>query len=143
MTIKQVSVFVSNTPGSLTEITKMLAAHHIDIRALSIADTADFGILRLIVNKPDEAIELLRGEGIVVSITDVLAVQLDDQPGSLSGVLDILSEAQISIEYLYAFVTRRSDGAYVVLRVEDCEAANDVLVKNGISLASPEDIYAM
>jgi len=143
MTIKQVSVFVSNTPGSLTEITKMLAAHHIDIRALSIADTADFGILRLIVDKPDEAISLLRNEGVVVSITDVLAVHLDDQPGSLSAVLDVLADAQISIEYLYAFVTRKADGAYVVLRVEDADAANDVLIKNGVSLASPEDVYEM
>ena len=104
MTVQQISVFVENRQGKLVEVLETLSARNIDLRALSIADTSDFGILRLIVNKPEEAVKALAEADYVTSVTDVLAVSLDDTPGSLARVLRILADAAISVEYLYAFV---------------------------------------
>ena len=143
MTIQQISVFVPNVPGWLADITETLAKNEIDIRALSIADTTDFGILRIIVDKPAETLAVLRGNDMIVTVTDVLAVHIDDQPGGLSFILRLLADANISIEYLYAFVTRKENNAYVVFRLEDNAAANDIFEKNGVKLAAPEDIYEM
>lgn len=143
MTVQQISVFVENRQGKLVEVLETLSARNIDLRALSIADTADFGILRLIVNKPEEAVKALAEADYVTSVTDVLAVSLEDTPGSLAKVLRILADAAISVEYLYAFVAHGKDKAYVILRVEDNEKAAAVLTKKGISFADSKDIYTM
>lgn len=141
MTIKQISVFVSNMTGGLADIAETISKNGIDIRALSIADTTDFGILRLIVDDPDKAQTALSEAGYVVSATDVVAAHIDDQPGGLASVLRLLADAEISIEYVYAFVTRKAKNAYVVFRLEDNERACKVLCENGVKLASPEEVY--
>ena len=143
MTVEQISVFVENRQGKLVEVLETLSANNIDLRALCIADTADFGILRLIVNKPEEAVRVLQQAECATSVTQVLAFSLDDTPGSLARVLRILADAAISVEYLYAFVAHGKDKAYVILRVEDNEKAAAVLTKKGISFADSKDIYTM
>ena len=143
MTIDQISVFVENDAGKLAELIGLLAPAGVDIRAMSIADTTDFGILRLIVDQPDKAVEVLKGENCIVSVTKVLGVSIADTPGSLSGVLQMLSDAKISIEYVYAFITRKQEDAYVILRVEDNDRAAEILAAGGIKVATPEDIYKL
>jgi hypothetical protein len=140
VTIEQLSVFVENKPGHLLEITETLGEAGIDLRALSIGDTAEFGVLRLIVSEADRALAVLREAGFAVSLTQVLAVSLADTPGSLSKILRVIAGAGINVEYLYAFVTRKSGGAYVVFRVEDNAAATAVLDKNGIVPVGLEEL---
>jgi hypothetical protein len=143
MTIDQISVFVENRPGRLAEVAEILGAAGIDLRAMSIADTADFGILRVIADEPGRALEVLRAAECVVSVTPVLAVSLADRPGSLSRVLRLLADGGVSIEYLYAFITREKGNAYVVLRLEDNERAVALLAANGIATLGPEQVYKL
>lgn len=143
MLIKQISVFVENKPGRLADITKTLAANQVDIRALSIADTTDFGILRLIVNKPDIAADALKTAGYTVSITEVIGIGIDDQPGGLCDALSTLLSAGITVEYMYAFIGRAKNTAYVILRVENTEAAIQTLQEHGIKLIRGDDIYQL
>ena len=132
MIIRQISAFVENRPGRLAEITKILAESDVDMRALSIADTTDFGILRIIVREPEKVAELLKSRRVTVALTDVVAVKLPDKPGSLSLLLELLAENCISVEYLYAFVSRKdTDSACVVLRANDTQLASKVLTENG------------
>ncbi|HIT18415.1 MAG TPA: ACT domain-containing protein [Candidatus Fimivivens faecavium] len=131
MAIQQLSVFVENTPGSLAEITEVLAGENIDIRALSIADTSDFGILRLIVDRPEEARDALKGRGFTVSINDVIGIGVDDRPGGLSKALRLLGESGLVVEYLYAYVSRVDGLAYGILRMDDNAAAEKLLAENG------------
>ncbi len=140
MYMQQVSVFVENKSGRLSEITGVLARENIDIRALSIADTTDFGILRLIVDDPERAVAVLKIEGYTVSKTNVLAISIDDKPGALHYVLNALYTSGIGLEYSYAFITRKA-GAYVILRVEDNERATQILRDAGVTLLSPSDVY--
>jgi hypothetical protein len=140
MTVDQISVFVENKPGKLVEVIETLGANGIDLRAMSIADTSDFGILRLIVDKPDLALDVLGKAEYVTSVNKVIAVSIADTPGSLAKVLRILSDAEVSIEYVYAFITHEVGSAYVIIRVEDNERAIAVLKSNGVSLAVPNDI---
>ncbi len=132
MTVKQISVFVENKPGRLSELTEFLEKNDIDIRALSLAETEDFGILRIIVNDPYKTVTVLKEANYVCSVTKVLAVEIPDQPGSLSKVLQILGKNNINLDYTYAFITRRKDVAYMILRVADNSAAIEVLNRNGI-----------
>ncbi len=141
--IKQISVFVENKPGRLAEITKVLKEKNVDIRALSIADTTDFGILRMIADNPDLALEALRSEGLTVTTTDVIAVGIEDRPGGLYGILSALNEKGISVEYAYAFITRKAEGAFVIIRVEDNAAAVEILRKAGVKLLTPEEVYTI
>ncbi|MDR3072870.1 MAG: ACT domain-containing protein [Clostridiales Family XIII bacterium] len=141
MTINQISVFVENKPGKLAEITKILADANIDLHAMSIADTQDFGILRIIVNDTDAALSALRENGCTVNTTKVIAVEMPDRPGGLAKVLRVLAEKNVNVEYLYAFISRKKENAYVILRVEDNTIAIDVLQTAGISIVSPEQIY--
>ena len=134
MTIYQISVFIENKPGRLTEIIKTLSNKGIDIRALSIADTTDFGILRIIANDPEAAIKALREEGVTVSKTEVIGVLFEDKPGAFVEVLEILSGAGIAVEYAYAFLTHSKTSASVILRVEDNEKATKVLLDAGVTL---------
>ena len=143
MTIKQLSIFVENKAGTVSDIAKSIADAGVSIRALSVADTQEFGILRLIVSDVDKAKEVLSENDCVVSVTKVIGVQIPDVPGGLSEVLALMSENGINIEYLYAFITISGKHAYVVLRVEDNEKAASVLSKAGIKLVSQEDIDSL
>ena len=131
MTVKQISVFLENKPGKLADFTKILSQHGINMRALSLAETSDFGILRLIVDDTYKTSTLLKDEGFVFSITKVLAVAIPDQPGSLNTVIEILGNAKINIEYMYAVTTHAKGLAYMIFRVADNTAAIDALTKNG------------
>ena len=141
--IKQISIFVENKPGRLKAMTNILKDNKIDIRALSIADTKDFGILRLIVNDPEKACGALKDADCTVTITDLLAVGVEDNPGGLAKVMDTLYANKISVEYMYAFVSKSENIAYVILRVADNEAAAEVLSSAGIKLLTSQEIYDM
>lgn len=141
MTIDQISVFVENRPGKLVEVVELLGAKGIDMRAMSIADTADFGILRLIVDKPAQTLEVLKAAEFVTSVNKVLPVLVDDKPGAMARVLRILSDAGISIEYVYAFITHKPGTASVIMRVEDNDKAIGVLKANGVTLADESTIF--
>ena len=140
MSVKQISVFVENKQGALLDITTRLSQHQINIRAVSLADTTRFGIFRLIVDKPDECEKALCEEGFTVSITNVLIVKLPDRPGGLSEAVKILSEHGINIDYLYAFITHAIKDTCVIIRVGDIEFAEKVLMDNGFTFYSDEDI---
>ncbi len=140
MAIKQLTVFVENKQGSLVSITDLLAEHHINIRALSIADTQDFGILRLIVNDNDTACKVLGDAGYLIKTTDVVGVKIGDAPGKLSKALDVLDRAGINMEYLYAFMARTEKHAYVVLRVADNASAEAALESAGFHMITDPDI---
>lgn len=128
MFIKQISAFVENRPGRIAEITEILAENDIDLRALSIADTADFGILRIIVDNPDKVAVILKENKVTVSLTDVIAIKLPDKPGALNYLLKLLSDNRISVEYLYAFVAPSENGsACVVIRADNPQAAAEIL----------------
>jgi hypothetical protein len=141
--VKQISVFLENKSGRLADVTRSLGINGINIRALSIADTTDFGILRLIVNKPDEANKVLRNEGFMVSETEVIAVDVPDRPGGLADVLEILGQAGINIEYLYAFIGATSNEALVIFRVEDCEGAMKALQAKNIPVLDGTKVYTL
>jgi len=143
MTVKQLSVFVENKPGKLVEALETIGNADIDLRALSLADTSDFGILRAIVDKPDKALEALIDVGFLVKSNDVLAVVIGDKPGGLAAVVRILSEASVNIEYTYAFVGQCKDNAYVIFRVDDNEAAIQALTTFGITLLTEKELYSM
>ena len=144
MLIKQISVFVENVPGKLVEVSQILGDNGIDMSALSLADSSDFGILRLIVNDPDKAYQVLRDHAFVVKQSDVIAAVIDDRPGGLTAVLRILAEAKVSVEYMYAFVGNRQDGhAVVVMRTDNEEIAQQALDTHHISTLSPKDIYRL
>ena len=140
MTISQLSIFAENKPGVLVEITNELAKADIDIRAMSIADTSDFGIFRLIVDDTEKAKAALENAGFIVSATKVLAAAVEDSPGALTNIMQLLSEHDINIEYMYAFITVSKKYAYVVLRVQDNESAAKLLLGNNITLVSDEDV---
>lgn len=132
MTVKQISVFLENKPGRLAEFTDVLSENKIDMRALSIAEAADFGIVRIIVNDVYNASTVLKDSGYVFSITKVLAIEIPDEPGSLSKIIRVLGNNEINLEYMYAFTTRKKGYAYMIMRVEDNQKAIDVLSRNGI-----------
>lgn len=140
MSIQQVTVFVENKPGALVGITDTLAANTINIRALSIAETEDFGILRLIVNDNEAACKTLESEGYLFKMTDMVGVKIGDAPGKLSKALAVLGEAEINVEYLYAFMTRTEKHAYVVLRVQDNAKAEAALESAGFHLITDADV---
>ncbi len=141
MIIKQISVLIENKPGTLAELTRFLADKGVNLRALSIADTQDFGILRLICEDPDEVHEALKADGYIVSMTDVLAVELADRPGSLAAVLELLAKAGVMVEYTYAFLTTRVGAAFMIFRVDDNAKAEQTLTKAGIRLANMRDLF--
>ena len=143
MSIRQLTVFVENRQGALAEVTKELAEHNVDLRALSMADTQEFGVLRLIVKDVDGALAILRESGHIVNITPVTAVKISDAPGRLSQALAVLDGAGINIEYLYAFLTRTEKHAYVVFRVEDNDGAKNALTEAGFKLVQESDIQKL
>lgn len=141
MTIEQISVFLENKPGRLAEITKIIGDAGIDLRAMSLADTTDFGVLRLMVDNPNKAQELLQGAGCAVSVTQVLAVRIADKPGSLARVLEVLAGAGVSVEYAYASITRDKENAYVIFRVDDNKHALEAFGLHGIKTASAKELF--
>ncbi|WP_027364162.1 ACT domain-containing protein [Desulfotruncus alcoholivorax] len=143
MKVKQISVFLENKSGRLAQVTRVLGDNNINIRALSIADTTDFGILRLIVNNPDSAYRVLKEAGFTVSTTDVIAVEVKDDPGGLAKVLEILQNVHINIEYLYAFLQKATNAALVVFRVEQLDEAIKVLQENNVSILEGSKVYSL
>ena len=140
MAINQISVFLENKPGQLAEFTRLLEQNQIDMRALSIADTQDFGILRLIVDDPYDTVNVAKDAGYICAVTPVLAIEIPDKPGSLVKMLSALGEAGINVEYTYAFITRNKDLAYMIFRVNDAEHLESVLAANGITPATGADL---
>ncbi len=140
MAIKQITVFVENKQGTLVSVTDILAKSNINLRALSIAETNDFGILRLIVNDVETAKKALSENGYLIKVTEVVGVKIGDAPGKLTAALDVLHKAGINMEYLYAFMARTEKHAYVVLRVENNEIAEAALENAGFHLITDADI---
>lgn len=140
MAIKQLSIFVGNNNGSLAEITAAFADAGINLQAMSVADTQDYGILRIIVSDSERAALLMHEKGYIFSVTEVVAASIPNQPGGLAKVLRLLSDNNISVEYIYAFVATSKDNAYVVLRVNDNEKTDKLLLENAIKTITDTDI---
>ena len=140
MAIKQLTVFVENKQGTVATVTEMLSKHNINLRALSIAETQDFGILRLIVNDVEAAEKILAEEGYLIKITDVVGIKIGDAPGKLSAALNVLDQNKINMEYLYAFMARTEKHAYVVIRVGDNAEAEAALVAAGFKMITEADV---
>jgi len=143
MRVEQIAVFLENKSGRLAEITRILAENDINIRALSVADTADFGILRLIVDKVDRAKEVLRAGGFTVGKTNVVAVEVPDRSGGLAGVLQAVTVAGLNVEYMYAFVNKSGSNAILIFRFDAMDKAIEVLQQNGFTLLTGEAICAL
>ena len=143
MLVRQINVFLENQSGRLAEVTKTLGDNDRDIRALYIADTTEYGILRMILDKPEKAVDILTQAGFTVSSTPVIALAIADKPGTLDHALSILSQGSLSLEYLYAYVGRSSDDAVVVIRVQDPELALTKLEEAGIRVLSSEEVYGV
>ncbi len=140
MKVKQISVFIENRSGRLRDVANVLGKNNINIRALSLADTSDYGILRLIVNDPDKARKVLKEENFTLSETDVIAVEVSDRPGGLSEVLDIMGESGINVEYMYAFVEKSSENAVMIFRIEDIDNALTVLKDKNVTILNNEKV---
>lgn len=140
MSVKQISVFIENKKGKLAEATRYIAEHDVNLRALSIADTQDFGILRIICENPEKANEVLQAGGYITTMTDVLAAAISDKPGSLASILEVLSEANVVVEYTYAFLSAKA-GAYMIFRVDDNQSAAAALAAAGIKTANQTDLF--
>lgn len=143
MRVKQLSVFLENRAGRLAAITQALGAAGINMRALCLADTSDFGILRLIVTDPDAAVAALKTAGFVTRLTDVIAVEVPDKPGGLSQIMAVLGTGGVNVEYCYAFCERLRDNALVIFRVEDIDLAIKTLATNGIQVVPSADVYSL
>ena len=141
MSIKQISIFIENKKGALLEVTKFIADKKINILALSIADTQDFGILRIITENPNEVRDILRDAGYTVTATSVLAAALDDTPGSMANILEILTNADINVEYTYAFMSHIKDKAYMIFRVDNNDKATKALIDAGITVIDQKDMF--
>ena len=140
MSVKQISIFIENKKGKLAEATRYIADHYINLKALSIADTQDFGILRIICEDPGKANEVLQQGGYITTVTDVLAAAISDEPGRLAAILEVLSEEYIVVEYTYAFLSAKA-GAYMIFRVDDNQSAAAALAGAGIRTANQEDLF--
>ena len=143
MKVEQISVFLENKAGRLAEVTKVLGEAKVNIRALSLADTTDFGILRLIVDQYDKAREVLKQHGFTVGKTEVVAVEVPDRPGGLAWVLQILSESDINVEYMYAFVQHSGKNAVIIFRFDNLDDAIQLLQKEGIHIYKGEEVYRL
>lgn len=143
MKVEQISVFLENRAGRLKEVTRVLAEANINIRALSLADTSDFGILRLIVTNQDKAKQVLKENGFTVGKTNVVAVEVDDKPGGLNRILTILGDAGVNVEYMYAFVQQSGKNAVLIFRFDRTDEAIDILTKNNIKILKGEELYKL
>ncbi|ALC16664.1 ACT domain protein [Desulfuromonas soudanensis] len=143
MKVEQISIFIENKSGRLADVTHALGSAGINIRALSLADTSDFGILRLIVDKTDEAKTALKDQGFTVNKTEVVAVEVPDRPMGLYGILQVLDRGKVNVEYMYAFVERCGENAVIIFRFDNPEEAIKVLTANGINVLQGERVYSM
>jgi len=143
MRVEQLSVFLENKAGRLAEVTGILAQTGINIRALSLADTSDFGVLRLIVNDTHKAKEALKSKGFTVSETEVVAVEVPDKPGGLHNILEIMQKADMNVEYMYAFVQQTGNNAIMIFRFENVAEATKALEKGGITVIEGEKLYSL
>ena len=140
MIVKQICVFLENRKGRLAELTHLLGENKINIRAISLADTSDFGIVRLIVNDTEKAYQVLKKAELTATINNVIAVEVADKPGGLASVLAILQSAGQNVEYLYGFLERKTDKAIMIFRFDDMDAAANVLKERGVSLLSDQEL---
>ncbi|HID96256.1 MAG TPA: ACT domain-containing protein [Candidatus Latescibacteria bacterium] len=143
MSVRQISVFLENRSGRLSEVARILGDEGINIRALSLADTSDFGILRLIVNEPDKAYQILKDANFVINKTRVLAAEVEDRPGGLARLLGIFESADVNVEYMYAVVEKATENAVMIIRVEDIEGATSLLRRAGIRLLGEKEVYSL
>ena len=143
MQAEQISVFLENKPGRLFEVTKILYEADVNIRALSIADTSDFGVLRLIVSDNQKADEVLRNNGLTVRKTEVVAVEVEDRPGGLHKILELLQQANINVEYMYAFVQQSGNNAVMIFRFDNIAEAIKALEVNGVTVINGSKLYAL
>ena len=139
--LKQISMFLENKPGRLARACRVMAEEGLNIRALSMADTVDFGLVRLIVDNPLLAEEKLTARGFMVNVTDVVGVKVPDRPGGLGEALDVLDRAEVSVEYAYAFIGKSGDRAMVILRLDDNEKGVAALQKSDLEMLTPEEVY--
>jgi hypothetical protein len=138
MSVKQISVFLENKKGRLAELTDTLEREAINMRALSLADTADFGVLRIIVDDVERCLAVLKGAGFVAQVTEVIAIEVEDKPGGLHHILKVLDAAAINVEYLYAYVEKRKTAAVVICKVDDRGKAGEALKKAGITTVAAD-----
>ncbi len=143
MVAEQISIFLENKAGRLAEVTRTLSDAHISIRALSLADTSDFGILRIIVTDHEKAKKILREKGFTTGGTTVVAVEVEDKPGGLHNILEILAKNNINVEYMYNFVQKDTANATMIFRFDRVEKAVEALTANNISMVSPERLYGI
>jgi len=143
MKVEQISIFIENKSGRLAEVTHVLGSAGVNIRALSLADTSDFGILRLIVDKTDQAKTALKANGFTVSKTEVVAVEVPDRPLGLYGILEVLDRGKVNVEYMYAFVERCGGNAVIIFRFDNPEEAIKVLTASGVGVLDGERVYSM
>ncbi|MFO7766043.1 MAG: ACT domain-containing protein [Pelovirga sp.] len=143
MKVEQISVFIENKSGRLAEVSGVLGAANINIRALSLADTSDFGILRLIVDNSEKALKVLREKHFTVNKTEVIGVEVPDTPGGLSSILKILDNNQINVEYMYAFVERSGSNAVIIFRFDNVDQAITALLNNGVNILDGEKITSI
>ena len=140
MYIHQISVFMENKPGNLADVTSFLAENNIDIRTLEVADSSDYGIIRIIVNDPFNTLTLLKDNNWICKLTHVIGVKIPDTPGAMAKVMNILASENISVEYIYAFLTKDADNALMIFRVQDNDRVAALLKKNGITIVDQEDL---
>jgi hypothetical protein len=143
MKVEQLSIFLENKSGRLADVTGVLAQADINIRALSLADTTDFGILRLIVNNTEKAKTVLKDNGFTVGKTEVIAVEVPDRPGGLAEILNVIQKEDINVEYMYAYVQKGGDKAIIIFRFDELEKAIDALQKAQIGILKGEDVYSL
>ncbi len=143
MKVEQIAIFLENKSGRMADITAILAQNGINIRAMSLADTADFGILRLIVNDTDKARTVLKDSGFTVGTTEVLVTEVGDKPGGLAHVLEVIKDADLNIEYMYAFTQKSGETGLIIFRFDELDRAIDILAKANIRLLSGEEVYAI
>ncbi len=143
MNVEQISIFLENQPGRLAEVTRIFEEGGINIRALALADTSEFGILRLIVNDNEKARELLKDHGYAVGVTEVVAVEVEDRPGGLHRILTVLARRGINVEYMYAFVRHSGRNAVMIFRFDDIPAALQALAAAGIRVIEGAELYMM
>lgn len=143
MYINQISVFIENKPGNLAKFTNFLAENEVDMRAFEIADSSDYGIIRIVVDKPLDTLTLLKDNDWICNLTQVIGAKIPDQPGAMAKALNILAESGISVEYVYTFLARGTDDALMIFRVQDNDKVSAILKKNGIKLISQDDLAKM
>lgn len=140
MAIKQITVFLENKAGALLNVTRLLSDNKVDLRAINIAETADYGLLRLITADNDAAEKVLKGEGLIFTETPVLAVAIADKPGALSNVLEVFAKEKIDVHYMYSIFGHQNGLAYMIMQVEEAEKVSEILKTNGVTIADAKDL---